>query len=222
MNAAAAMVDEEASDMRERRCIVTGAVMPEDKLVRFAVGPDARVVPDIAARLPGRGIWVSASRAAIDRAVAKNLFAKAAKANVKADTGLADVTEAQLVRRIGELLGLARRAGALVLGFDNVARALAAKVPPALLIEASDGALDGRRKLVQTAAARSREPAVFSALSVAELGLALGRENVVHAALLPGGFAERLSFEASRLEGFRPRGSSAGEAGPNPAHERSE
>jgi len=216
MNAVAIMAENGEAGMRERRCIVTGDVLAEDKLVRFVADPDGRIVPDLAARLPGRGVWVTAARAAIERAVAKNLFAKAAKANVKADANLAARTEAQLVKRCGEHLGLARRAGVLVLGFDNVARALAAKTPPALLIEASDGAADGRRKLLQAAAARGLKPVIFDGLSAAELGLALGRENVVHAALLPGGFAERLAFEASRLQGFRAHDQFRGETGPTP------
>ena len=100
-------------------------------------------------------------------------------------------------------LGLARRAGELAMGFDNVLRMLDAKVPPALLIEASDGARDGRRKLFGAARARGLKTQTIEALTSAELGLALGRENVIHAALKPGRLAERLSFDAGRLAGFR-------------------
>jgi hypothetical protein len=101
-------------------------------------------------------------------------------------------------------LGLARRSGSLVLGFDNVLRALdGPKTPPALLIEATDGSSDGKRKLYNAAHARGLKPAVVECLSSAELGLALGRENVIHAAVQPGGLAERLTLDAARLKNLR-------------------
>ncbi|MBI3676430.1 MAG: RNA-binding protein [Proteobacteria bacterium] len=203
--------------MRERKCIVTGEVLPEEKLVRFVVDPQGRATPDVAAKLPGRGIWVSATREAIERAVAKNLFAKAAKANVTAPKDLADIVERQLVLRMQGDLGLARRSASLVMGFDNVMRALDAKMPPKLLIEASDGAPDGRRKLSNAALARGGHPATLDCLTSHELSVALGRENVIHAALLPGGFAERLAFDAARLEGIRHAKNTKEGAGPIPA-----
>lgn len=203
--------------MRERKCIVTGEVMPEEKLVRFVADPDGRITPDVAAKLPGRGIWVSATRAAVERAVAKNLFAKAAKENVTAPKDLADIIERQLVLRMQGDLGLARRSAMLVMGFDNVMRVLDGPKPPRLLIEASDGAADGRRKLVNGAFARGQHPAILDCLTAQELSVALGRENVIHAALLPGGFADRLAFDASRLEGFRSQKNTKEGAGSNPA-----
>jgi hypothetical protein len=153
--------------------------------------------------LPGRGLWVSASRAMLEQAVAKNCFARAAKANVRASADLAVRTEQQLVARMSGDLGMARRSGAIALGFDNVARALEANVPPAVLVEASDGAADGRRKLAGLAAARGVELPVIGVLTGAELSLALGRGNVIHVALKPGRLAERLIFQAGRLEGIR-------------------
>jgi predicted RNA-binding protein YlxR (DUF448 family) len=203
MGEAAITLDEDDA-MRERRCIVKGEVMPENRLIRFVADPDGNVVPDVAAKLPGRGLWVSATRAAIATAVEKKLFARAAKAPVKADATLADRAEkALLARMIGDL-GLARRSGALVMGFDNVLRALdGPKVPPNLLIEACDGSKDGKRKLYNAAHARELKPYVLECLSSAELGLALGRENVIHAAVQPGGFSERLTLDAERLNGLR-------------------
>lgn len=189
---------------RERRCIVAGEVLPEARLLRFVVAPDGYVVPDVEAKLPGRGLWVRAERAAIAKAAAKNLFAKAAKAPVKADPNLAGTAEARLVDRILGLMGLARRAGELILGFDQVEKALRGQNPPPLIVEAAEAAADGRRKLQAAATAKAHVPFVIGALSSAELSLALGRENVVHAALKPGRIAERLIFEAARLEGFRP------------------
>jgi uncharacterized protein len=207
--AATKMDEEDAMHDRERRDIVSGEVLPEARLVRFVAGPDGTVVPDVAAKLPGRGLWVEASRKAVTIAVEKKLFARAAKAQVTATADLADRTEqALLARMIGDL-GLARRSGALVLGFDNVLRALdGPKAPPAVLIEALDGSKDGKRKLYNAAHARGLEPVVVESFSSAELGLALGRENVIHAAVQPGGLAERLTFDAERLSGFRARNES--------------
>ena len=205
MTAAARKMTGTEHDGRERRDIVSGEVMPDARLIRFAVGPDDAVVPDVAARLPGRGLWVAASKAAIATAVEKKLFAKAAKANVAAAPDLAARTEAALVARMVGDLGLARRSGALVLGFDNVLRALEGPKPPKALIEAFDGAKDGKRKLYAAAHRLELECVVIETLTSAELGLALGRENVIHAAVQPGGLAERLIFDAQRLEGFRAR-----------------
>jgi len=189
---------------RERRCIVTGDVLPEARLLRFVLGPEGEVVPDVEAKLPGRGLWVRAERTAIAQAVAKRLFAKAAKGPVKTDAGLANRAEARLVERMLAYLGLARRAGELILGFDQVEKAIRGTKPPALIVEAAEAAPDGRRKLQAAALAREFVPYVIGALNNEELSLALARPNVVHAALQPGRIAERLIFEAARLQGFRP------------------
>jgi len=191
------------ADARERRDIVSGTVMPENRLLRFVADPDGQVVPDVAAKLPGRGLWVEASRAAVAKAVEKKLFSRAAKAQVSADADLADRAEKALVTRMLGDLGIARRSGALVLGFDNVLRALDSPRPPVLMIEARDGSKDGKRKLYNAAHARGMKPVVLECLTSAELGLALGRENVIHAAVQSGGLAERLTFDAERLHGFR-------------------
>ena len=192
-------------DGRERRDIVTGEVMPENRLVRFVAGPDGEIVPDVAAKLPGRGIWVEASKAAIAKAVEKKLFARAAKAQVNATADLgARVEKALITRMLGDL-GLARRSGRLVLGFDNVLRGLESPKPPKALIEALDGSRDGKRKLYAAAHRLELNCVVIETLSSAELGVALGRENVIHAAVQPGGLADRLILDAERLSGFRTR-----------------
>lgn len=197
-----------ALSVRERRCIVSGEIMPEGRLVRFVEGPDAVVTPDLAAKLPGRGIWVSADRDAIVKAAAKNLFSRAAKTPLKAPDSLADMVETLLVAQIQAWLGLARRAGDLILGFDVIERTLRSGKPIAVIVEAADAGDDGRRKLRDAAESRGIAPFVLGALSRDELGLALGRENVVHAALTSGqktgSIAERLIFDAGRLAGFRP------------------
>src|SRR5689334_2303870 len=188
---------------RERRDIVSGEVLSDNRLLRFVAGPDGNVVPDVAAKLPGRGLWVEASKDAVNKAVEKKLFARAAKAQVTADADLAARAEKALVTRMLGDLGIARRSGALVLGFDNVLRALEGPKPPKVLIEALDGSRDGKRKLYAAAHRLELNCVVIESLTSAELGLALGRENVIHAAVQPGGFAERLIFDAERLSGFR-------------------
>ena len=201
-----AMRERAASDgsrSRERRCIVSGEVLSEDCLIRFAVSPDGEVTPDIAAVLPGRGIWVRATREAIDTAVKKNLFAKAAKAPVKVAPDLALRVEALLVARLQADLGMARRSGALVTGFDAVVREIQSATPPALILEARDGAADGKRKLFAAGHARGLKIQTAECLSSAEISVAVGRENVIHAALKSGRLQERLSFDAKRLSGFR-------------------
>jgi predicted RNA-binding protein YlxR (DUF448 family) len=213
MAAAAKIMADDDYDGRERRDIVSGAVLPENRLIRFAFAPDGSVVPDVAARLPGRGAWVAASKAAIATAVEKKLFARAAKAQVNAAADLPARTEAALVARMVGDLGIARRAGSLVLGFDNVLRQLEGPKPPKALIEAFDGARDGKRKLYAAAHRLELDCAVIETLTSAELGLALGRENVIHAAVQPGGLAERLTFDAERLSGFRGTGFRAGHEG---------
>jgi hypothetical protein len=204
-------------DERERRCIATGEVRPVETLVRFVVGPEGDVVPDIEAKLPGRGLWVTADGAILARAIAKNNFPKAAKASVKVAPDLPARVEARLAGRMLSDLGLARRAGQLVMGFDNVSRAMDGKPPPRVLVEASEGAADGRRKLASAAAARGLRVETIDCLTRAELSLALGRENVIHAAVKPGPLAERLIFDSARLRGFRGRPAADETAGSSPA-----
>lgn len=201
---------------RERRDIVSGKVMEEGRLIRFVASPDGDVVPDVAAKLPGRGLWVEASPAAIAMAADRKLFSRAAKQPLRAAPDLAVRTEQALVQRMLGDLGLARRAGQLVSGFDTVLRALEGAHPPKVLLEASDGAHDGRRKLFAAAYRRGRAVAVIECLTSAELGLALGRGNVIHAAIQPGGLADRLILDAERLGGFRPLNPAANPA-QNPA-----
>src|SRR4051812_20403952 len=193
------------ANARERRDIVSGEVLPDSRLLRFVADPDGNVVPDASAKLPGRGLWVEASRDAVNKAVEKKLFSRAAKAQVSATPDLAARAEKALMAGMLGTLGIARRSGALVLGFDNVLRALMGPKPPKVLIEALDGAADGKRKLYAAAHRLELKCVVIESLTSAELGLALGRENVIHAAVLPGGLAERLILDAERLSGFRAR-----------------
>lgn len=177
-------------------------------MLRFVVAPDGRLVPDMAGRLPGRGLWLTARRDIVAKAVAKRLFARAARAPVIADEGLADRVEALLAAQCSSLLGLARRAGEAVAGFVKV-RELAASGGAAVLVEAADGGADARGKL------EGLLPGVpvVDCLTCAELSAALGREHVVHVALLPGRLAQGLIEAAARLSGFRaaPDGSASGD-----------
>lgn len=181
-----------------RRCLVTGEVRPKADLIRFVVGPDGRIHPDLAERLPGRGLWTLARRDIVARAVKKRLFGRAARAAVGVDEDLDRRVEEQLVRRAIDLIGLARRAGLAVCGFAKVEAALNAG-GAAVLIAAADGSADGRGKL------KARAPGlpVAEALTSAELGAAFGRESAVHAVLKAGPLAEAFLAVAGRLAGFR-------------------
>lgn len=192
-----------AQAARERRDIVSGQVMEEAALIRFVAGPDGQVVPDLARKLPGRGLWVAADRASVEAAAKKGSFARAAKAKLTAPAGLADQVEALLHRRLLEGLGLAKRAGDLISGFEKVAAAVSAgKV--AWLVEAADGAADGRRKILNVARKSPKPPQVCGVFDAEELGLALGAENVIHTAFLAGRGAGRWTADVRRLAGFRP------------------
>ena len=188
---------------RERRDIVTGEVMDEVRLIRFVAGPGGVVVPDLARKLPGRGLWVAADRASVDTAAKKGLFSRAAKAKLSAPADLAQQVETLLKRRLLAALGLAKRGGDLTSGFEKVSQAITSG-KCAWLIEAADGAADGRRKLWAQTRKQPRPPAVFGVFSAEELGLALGLENVIHTAFLAGRGADHWTSDVQRLSGFRP------------------
>ncbi|AHM03517.1 putative nucleic-acid-binding protein implicated in transcription termination [Roseibacterium elongatum DSM 19469] len=185
------------TDGPERRCIVTGETAPKAGLIRFVVGPDGQVAPDLLEKLPGRGIWVSADRAALEKAVSKNLFARAARQQVRVPDGLIDGIEAGLARRLTDLIALSRKAGDAVAGFEKVKDWLATK-KVAVLLQASDGSERGKSKLWTPTGAR-----YFSVLTARELGLAFGRQSVIHGALAAGGLAPRVVEGAAKLQGLR-------------------
>jgi len=177
--------------------------MDEARLVRFVAGPGASVVPDLARKLPGRGLWVEATRQGVETAARKGLFSRAAKTKLNADAALADQVEALLRKRLLDGLGLAKRAGDLISGYEKVAASLNAG-KTAWLIEAADGAADGRRKILNVARRSPRPAEVFGLFSAEELGLALGGENVIHTAFLAGRGASRWTSDVRRLSGFSP------------------
>ena len=192
-----------AAAARQRRDIVSGETMDEGRLIRFVAGPDGAVVPDLGRKLPGRGLWVAADRAAVDLAARKGLFSRAAKRTLAAPADLSAQVESLLVRRLLAGLGLARKAGQLVLGFEKVKSALVSG-RMAFLIEASDGADDGRRKLLANLRHLASPPRLIGLFTADELSLALGGENVIHSAFLVGRGAERWAVDVERLVGFRP------------------
>lgn len=192
----------------ERRCIVTGESQPRGGLVRFVVGPDSAIVPDIAGKLPGRGIWVSASRDAIEMAARRKLFARAAKAPVNVPDGLGDLVHDLLTRRVIELLSLARKGGRAVAGYEKT-RDWLVSGEARVLIQASDGSERGKTKLRPPSGSASH----LTCLTAGEIGLAFGREHVIHAALAAGGLTARVVEEAAKLARLRGQigGESAGE-----------
>ena len=172
--------------------------MREAALLRFVVGPDGAIVPDIEARLPGRGLWLTARRDIVERAVAKRVFARAARRPVVAAPELADRVESLLARRCLDALGLARRAGLAVAGFDRVSDAVR-RGQLGFLLVARDGAPGGTRRL----AAPGRDLPTAAILTAAELGAAFGRERIVHVAVAGGPLCDRLRRDLSRLAGMR-------------------
>ena len=189
-----------------RRCIASRVSSPRDSLIRFVVDPQGVVTPDLAERLPGRGLWVSASRPLLEKAAAKGLFLRAARRAGVSDPivvpdGLGDRVADLLQTRCRETLSLARRSGQAVAGFEKVQSWLGTGRAVMILI-ASDAADATRRRMVE-AARRAGVPAIVL-LDSSTLGRAFGRDSMVHVAVAGGGLAERLARDTGRLGGFRP------------------
>ncbi len=190
----------------QRFCALTRSLQPVSGMIRFVVGPDGDAIPDIKRKLPGRGIWITASRPAIEDAVKRNVFARGFKKQVRVATDLAVSTERLLERAALDALAIAGKAGAVVHGFGKVEDAIG-RDKIIGLIQAADAAADGKRKIIAVlrrhSAARPREIAIVDAFTSAQLDLALGRLNVVHAALLAGPASETFLARALRIERFR-------------------
>ena len=181
----------------ERKCIVTGEVQPKAGLIRFVVGPDNQVVPDVLGKLPGRGMYVTADRKALDAAT-KGQFSRSAKQAVTVPEGLADEVERQLARRTVDLIALTRKAGRAVCGFEKVKGWLAGGERVRVLVQASDGSERGKTKLWTPEGAR-----YFGCFTAQELGLAFGRQTVIHGALATDRLSDRVVEEATKLRGLR-------------------
>ena len=182
----------------ERKCIATGESQPKGGLIRFVVGPDNQIVPDILEKLPGRGIWVTSSRAALDKAIKKKLFGRAAKQTVTVSETLADEVERQVLKRVIDAISMARKAGRAVAGYEKV-KSWLVNEQAAVLIQALDGSGRGKSKL----SSPPGKGTFIGVLTANELGLAFGRDHVIHAALAGGGLTKRVVEEASRLSGLR-------------------
>jgi uncharacterized protein len=188
----------------ERFCAATQQVKPVDEMIRFVVAPDGAAVPDLKRRLPGRGIWITATRQALGTAIARKAFARGFKRDVRVAPDLIETTERLIVQAALDALAICHKAGKVAIGFAKVDVALARERVVAL-INAAEAAPDGTRKL--TAALRRREDAVgiavIDAFASAQLDLALGRSNVIHAALLAGSESETFLARIARLDCFR-------------------
>ncbi|TCU70333.1 hypothetical protein EDE08_107147 [Bradyrhizobium sp. R2.2-H] len=191
-----------------RMCAVSREVRPIDELVRFVVSPQGEVVPDLKRKLPGRGMWITASRKVVAEAVRRHQFSKAFKRDLRIPQTLPTDIEALLVRSVTEALGIAAKAGQVVAGFGKVESALREGTVE-VLIHASDGAADGIRKLDmlarQNTGNRGAEPQipVVTALKSVELDLALTRSNVIHAALLAGPASRSFLSRSQMLVRYR-------------------
>lgn len=191
-----------------RKCLATGATLPKEKMVRFVADPDGIVVPDTGNELPGRGAWVTAERKALEKAVSKGLLSRALEA--KTPETLPAMVEGLLLKRALAMLGFAKKAGLVVTGFERVKEALdldeEGRARVAVLIEASDGAADGRRSVLAKAKAIELQSPVCGQFTSEELSMALGSANVIHACLLSagtGGLHARFLDEIGRTAGFR-------------------
>lgn len=195
-------------DETQRQCALTRAVKPIAELIRFVVSPDGEVVPDTDARAEGRGVWITLGAKAVAEAVRRKAFAKSLKADVKVADDLAALTRRRLEERLLNALSIARKSGQLITGATKVKSAIEAGQISALLT-ATDAAADGRNKLVgslkgfsmaaEEAGMKPPETAHFELLDSTQLGLALGMENVIHAALIKGGAAQAAVKRADRL-----------------------
>ena len=194
-----------------RMCAVSRDVRPIEELIRFVVAPSGEVIPDLKRKLPGRGLWVSASRQAIAEAVRCHQFQKGFKRDVRVAPTLVADTETLLERFVVDALAMAAKAGQVVSGFGKVADALERRVqsPVRALIHASDGAADGIRKLDALVrqnggeGGESAEIAIVNVLTSEQLDLALGRSNVIHAALLAGPAGDTFLSRSQMLVRYR-------------------
>ncbi len=196
----AAAPDEAEEDEPERgplrRCLVTRERGERARMLRFVVAPDGRVVPDLAARLPGRGMWLSARADVLETARARGAFPRAARRPVTVPADLSALVQGGLAGRVADLLGLARRAGEAVAGFTKAREWVVAR-RVALVLQAADGSADERARLLSGAG----DVPAFLPLDAARLGAVFGREQAVHVAVARGGLAGRLLLECGRLAG---------------------
>lgn len=192
--------------MNDRTCIVTRKAGSADELIRFVAAPDGTVTPDLKRALPGRGCWVTARRDIVEEAMRKNLFARSLKEGVTVPDGLAALIDMVMVKYLQGALGLSRKAGQLLTGAAKVEGAIRSG-EAILVLHAADAAQDGVRKMDQArkAVAMAGGPDIpaLKLLASAEMDLALGGGNVIHAAALRGPAGEGLAKKAMALARYR-------------------
>jgi uncharacterized protein len=202
---------------QQRLCAATRSVRPTSELIRFVVGPHGEAVPDVKGKLPGRGIWVTATRTALDEAIKRKAFARGFKREVRLPSDFVARTEELLEKGVRDALAMAGKAGLVAAGFVRAETALVNQEVVALL-HATEASAEGTRKLEAAGRRRSERPlVVIGFLTSAQLDLALNRPNVIHAALLAGPASEAVLARCRRLERFRTgdQHNQAGEAAPN-------
>jgi len=182
----------------ERRCISTGSIMNTKSMVRFVVGPDGGAVPDVFCKLPGKGMWVSSKKSSLDRALSKNLFSVVSKKPVLINNNLSKQIEDSILKKLLNLISLARKANQAIAGFEKVKGSLETD-RAVLLIQASDGSPREKSRLRPPVG----DGTLINCLKMQELGLAFGRESVIHAAIMRGGLHKEITLEALRLGGIR-------------------
>lgn len=183
-----------------RQCALTRVRRPAGELVRFCLDPEGRVVPDLKNRLPGRGVWLTASHETVAAAARKGVFARAFSRSVQSDPALADTLAALLEKDALARLGLANKAGLVTAGFAKAIEAVE-RGRAAVLVHASDAAVHGRAKIDAKAGNSLHAP--VDCFSSGQLSLALGRSNVVHAALSQGGACDSFLRAVDRLVRYR-------------------
>ncbi len=198
-------------DTNVRMCALTRTQRPREELLRFVASPDGDLVPDLKQNLPGRGVWINLSRHDVAEAVRRKVFARALKNDVRLPDDLGGLVARLLLKDAMSCLSLASKAGQAVAGFEKTESTLT-QGRAAVLIAASDGAEDGRRKLLGKLRAAGQADRLVECFASADLDLALGRTNVIHAAINPGGLARKFLACARRYEFFELNGAARAES----------
>jgi len=200
--------DKRGHKSKERRCVALNEVRDPKDMIRFVKAPDNHVVPDIAGKLPGRGVWVSADRELMAKAIKTGAFARGFKSKVVVPEDLVDQVDAGLRRAVLALVSMAKKSGQIAVGFDQTI-GMAREGVLGLRLEAANGSSDGRSKIRTLSRAVARElelgdPSIIGCFTKTELGVAMGRDKLVHAGIKRGKLCKRLRGEAERLSGFVP------------------
>ncbi len=182
----------------QRRCISTGSLMNTRSMVRFVIGPEGGVVPDVFYKLPGKGLWVESKKKSLETAIKQNLFSSVLRRSVEVDQDLTSAVEISVLKKLINLISIARKAQQAVFGYEKTRTQLELKKAK-LLIQALDGSTREKSRLRPPIG----ENSLINCLTMRELGLAFGRESVIHATIMNGGLYKEISLEALRIKGIR-------------------